>query len=415
MTHATPEPLLSLCVPTYNRARYLASMLESLSAQMESFPYPYEIVISDNACTDDTPQVVERFMGTLPIRYNRHPEGIGCYPNVVFAMTQARGRYMMYLADDDCVLGDSLADAVAVMEADPGIVITYAPWMLYDLVAQEPQGQFYEVPRDLRVERGQHAELLGHILRHHIFPEIYIARTEVMKRLMPRVNDIAFYAFSQAADYLAQGAVLVRQQPFYVAITRYFADETRTQVGNGEVEVAWDRYRGGLEYMMARAGNTLGTEERAGFSLRIQHMIASRMAVAIRLRHALGRDPLDVHTLAMRVKGMGYEHLLPVPMDVLAAQATLHFLLKDPALNRGMRRLVCVGPIDPHTRDYLAEHAERPVDFIAEAPSGSLRDALLFVSDRVHGFDPSAAEQQSRNLHVVRERDLCERFGLAAA
>jgi hypothetical protein len=49
-----------------------------------------------------------------------------------------------------------------------------------------------------------------------------------MKRLMPRVNDIAFYAFSQAADYLAQGAVLIRQKPFYVAITRYFADDALT-------------------------------------------------------------------------------------------------------------------------------------------------------------------------------------------
>ena len=408
-------PLISLCIPTFNRARYLDSLLRSLTAELATFAHAFEIVISDNACTDDTPAVVARHQGALPIRYIRHPESIGCYPNVVFAMTQARGRYMMYLADDDCVLGDSLADALNTMEADPGIVITYAPWMLYDLVAGKPEGQFYQVPHDLRVERGQHAELLGHVLRHHIFPEIYIARTEVMKRLMPRVNDIAFYAFSQAADYLAHGAVLVRQQPFYVAITRYFIDETRSQVGNGEVEIAWDRYRGGLEYMMARAGSSIGAEDRAGFHLRIQSLIAARMAVAIRLRHAQGKDPLDIHTLAMRLKGMGYEHLLPVPMDVLAAQATLHFLLKDAALNRGMERMVCVGEFDTHVADYLAQHAERPVEFLREAPAAPLQNALLYVSDRLVGFEPDVAEQQARNLHVVRERDLCERFGLATA
>ena len=411
----SPTPLVSICVPTFNRGRYLASLLEGLVVQLAAFPYPYELVISDNASTDDTPAVIGRFAELLPIRAIRHAQGIGCYPNVVFAMTQARGRFMLYLADDDCLLGESLADAVRVMDADPGIAITYAPWMLYDLVAQQPQGQFYQVPRDLRVERGQHAELLGHVLRHQIFPEIYIARTEVMKRIMPRVNDIAFYAFSQAADYLAQGAVLIRQQPFYVAITRYFADETRSQVGNGEVEIAWDRYRGGLEYMMARAGASLGAEERAGLHLRIQHLIAVRMSVAIRLRHAQGKDPLDVHTLAMRLKGMGYEHLLPVPMEVLASKATLHFLLQDPALNRGMSRLVCVGPFDPHAKDYLKRHAERPVDFLVTAPDPKLEDALLFVSDRLDGFDPSVEEQQARNLHVVRERDLCERFGLALA
>ena len=126
MTHPA-NPVLSICVPTYNRSRYLASLLESLVGQLAAFPFPYELVIADNASTDDTPAVVARLLDRLPIRSIRHPETIGCYPNVVFAMTQARGRFMMYLADDDCILGDSLAEAVATMEADPGIAITYAP------------------------------------------------------------------------------------------------------------------------------------------------------------------------------------------------------------------------------------------------------------------------------------------------
>jgi hypothetical protein len=410
------SPLLSLCVPTYNRARYLDSLLGTLASQMCDFPYPYEIVISDNGSGDATPEVIARHATELPIRAIRHPETIGCYPNVIFAMTQARGRYMMYLADDDCVLGEQLAAVVAAMEADPQVVITYAPWLLFDLVEQKAQGQFYEVPQDLRIARGQHGELLGHILRHHIFPEIYVARTEAMMRLMPRVNDIAFYAFAQAADYLAQGAVCIRAQPFYVTITRYFADETRSQVGNGEVEIAWDRYRGGLEYLMARAGTHIGAEERAGFHLRIQQMIAVRMSVAIRLRHHHQRDPIDTHALAMRLKGMGYEHLLHVPLATLAAQATLHFLLHDEALNRGRPKLVCVGPFDAGARDYLRSHSTRKVEFIEQAPPAeALHDAVLFVSDRALSALPGANDAQARNLHVVRERDLCERFGLACA
>lgn len=409
------QPLVSLCIPTFNRSRYLESLLESLVGQLAAFPHPYEIVIADNASPDATGDVVRRFEARLPIRYIRHPQSIGCYPNVVFAMTQAQGRYMLYLADDDCVLGEPLAETVAAMEADPEVVITYAPWKLYDLVAQQEQGQFYTLPHDLRFARGQHAEMLDQILRHHIFPEIYVARTEAMKRLMPRVNDIAFYAFSQAADYLAQGAVRIQRRPFYVAITRYFADETRSQVGNGEVEVAWDRYRGGLETMMARAGAAIGAEERAGLHLRIQQFIAVRMSVAIRLRHAQDKDPLDNHALAMRLKGMGYEHLLPVPMDLLASKATLHFLLKDAALNRDKQRLICVGPFDAQVRAYLERHAERPVEFASDVPRHALRDALLFVSAGFDAADLGIDEAHLRNLQVVREQDLCERFGLLPA
>jgi hypothetical protein len=410
------SPLLSLCVPTYNRARYLDSLLGTLASQMQDFPVPYEIVISDNGSSDNTPQVIARHAALLPIRAIRHAETIGCYPNVIYAMTQARGRYMMYLADDDCVLGDQLAAVVAEMEADPDVVITFAPWLLFDLVEQKSQGQFYQVPQDLRFGRGQHAELLSHILRHHIFPEIYVARTDAMLRLMPRVNDIAFYAFAQAADYLGQGAVRIRAQPFYVAITRYFADENRSQVGNGEVEIAWDRYRGGLEYLMACAGASLGAEERAGFHLRIQQMIAVRMSVAIRLRAGNRRDPIDTHTLAMRLKGMGYEHLLHTPLSTLASQATLHFLLHDEALNRGRDRLVCVGPMDAGARQYLVQHSKRPVEFIDKPKSDpALQNAVLFFSDRAPSELPSAEDAQARNLHVVRENDLCARFGLLPA
>jgi poly(ribitol-phosphate) beta-N-acetylglucosaminyltransferase len=409
-------PLLSLCVPTYNRARYLDSLLGTLASQMSDFPYPYEIVVSDNGSGDSTPAVVARHAEVLPIRSLRHPETIGCYPNVIFAMTQARGRYMMYLADDDCVLGEPLAEVLAAMEADPEVVITYAPWLLYDLVDQRSQGQFYQVPHDLRIGRGQHGELLGYILRHHVFPEIYVARTDAMMRLMPRVNDIAFYAFAQAADYLAQGAVSIRARPFYVSMTRYFADENRSQVGNGEVEIAWDRYRGGLEYLMARAGDGIGVEERAGFHLRIQQMIAVRMSVAIRLRHLNQRDPIDTHALAMRLKGMGYEQLLHVPLETLAAHATLHFLLHDEALNRSRSRLICVGPFDAGARDYLRRHSSRAVEFIDQTPAvEALHDAVLFVSDRALCELPSANDAQARNLHVVREADLCLRFGLASA
>jgi hypothetical protein len=407
-------PMLSLCIPTYNRARYLDSLLSSLVLQLQDFPYAYELVISDNACTDDTAQVVERHAQALPIRYLRHAQGIGCYPNMVFALTQARGRYVMYLADDDCVLGAPLADTVAAMEADPQTVVTYAPWLLYDLVAQQEQGQFYRVPHDLCIARDQQAELLDHVLRYRIVPEIYVARTEVMKRLMPRVDDIAFFAFTQAADYLTQGAVRIRQQPFYVSITRYFEGETRSQVGNGEVELAWDRYRGGLEYMMARAGDRMGAEERAGFHLRVQQMIAERMAAAIRLRHAQGKDPQQTHRLAMRVKGMGYEQLLPVPLAVLAAKASLHFLLNDAALHRGMQRLVCIGPFDAEAQAYLQHHAAQPVEFHGLTPQPALQNALLFVSAATD-FSLGDTDLHARNLQMVREPDLCERFNLLAA
>lgn len=412
MTH--PEtPLVSICVPTFNRSRYLASLLDSLIAQLAAFPYPYELVISDNASDDATREVVNGFTDRLPIRYLRHDSNIGCFANVQYVMMQAAGRYVIYLSDDDCILGDQVAETIARMEADPGIAVVFAPWKLFDLVAQQEQGQFYDVPHDLRIERNQHVELLDHVLRHHIFPEVHIARRDALQRLMPRINEHAFYAFVHAADYLSLGTVLIQKTPFYVSITRYFADEERTQAGNEEVEVAWDRYRGGLEYVLARADGELSAEERSGFHLRIQKMIAVRMSVAIRLRHAKKRNPLDTYYIAMRLKGMGYEKLLPVPLATLAAEAMLEFLLEDPVINRGVDRLITVGPFEPGARDYLRKNTRHPVSFVDTLPAAKkLAGTLVFVSDRNEDAGATDSAFAEGHLNMVRERDLAARFSL---
>jgi hypothetical protein len=300
------------------------------------------------------------------------------------------------------------------MEADPELAVVYAPWLLFDLVAQQSQGQFFTVPHDLRIERNQHVQLLDHVLRHHIFPEIQIIRRDVLQATMPRVNEHAFFAFVHAADYLTQGAILIQRQPFYVSITRYFEDDVREQLGNGEVEHAWDRYRGGLEYMIARTGVAIGAEERFGLHARIQQMIASRMAVAIRLRHANKRDPIDTYHLAMRLRGLGYESLLPVPLMTLASEAMLAFVMRDGELHRGVRQMICIGTSDRGEREYFTREARVPVEFLPDMERcAHLSDALLFVRDdavKAQELDSVAAAQ--RNVRIVRERDAAARFGL---
>ena len=413
MTHPD-TPLVSICVPTFNRCRYLASLLESLVGQLANFPYSYELVIADNASPDATREVVQGYADRLPIRYLRHESNIGGYPNCQFVLAQALGRYLVHLSDDDSLLGDQVAATVAKMEADPEIAVVYAPWLLFDLVAQRSQGQFYSVPHDLRIERGHHGELLDHVLRHHIFPEVQITRRDAYQATMPRINEHAFLAFMHSADYLTQGAVLIQQQPFYVSITRYFEDEAREQLGSQEVEHAWDRYRGGLEYMIARTGMPITAEERFGFQIRVQQMIASRMAVAIRLRHDNKRSAVDTYYLAMRLRGLGYEQMLPVPLATLASQAMVEFVIHDPEINRAVRQMICVGTTGRAERDYLVRQARVPVEFVPDMQRCEhLSDALLFIrEDAVAAQRLDSAQAARRNVRVLHERDLAGKFGL---
>jgi hypothetical protein len=166
--------------------------------------------------------------------------------------------------------------------------------------------------------------------------------------------------------------------------------------------------------MLARCGTQLSAEERSGFHLRVQAMIAERIAVAIRLRHAKQRNAIDSYYLGVRLRGMGYERLLPVPMGTLASAAMLEFLLRDSELNRGVRQLLCVGASAGDERDYLKREARVPVEFAADLDDiDKLDDTLLFVRDgAVAAQRLCGARAAQRNVHLVREADLAAKFAL---
>lgn len=403
-------PIISFCIPTFTRSRYLEALLGSLADHLAAFPYAFEIVIGDNASTDRTGAVVDAFRTRLPIRYFRHAENIGGFPNFQFVMSQALGRYVMYVADDDSILAVHVAAAVAKMEADPEIAVVYAPWMLFDLVHKKNLGLVFSVPHDLQIRRGRHRELLDHVLSHHIFPEIQIVRRAVLQRAMPRINPHAFFAFVHAADYLVQGDVLIQQQPFYASITQYFADEVRAQIGSEEAAYAWDRYRGGLEYLMARAQPQFAPQERLDLQARVEQMIAVRLSVAIRLRHAAGSNPIDTWMLAMRLRGMGCEPLSPVPLSVLASWAALYFLATDADLHHGAQKIICVGVFEPDLRAYLQRNSLLPLECTEDPPVLDALSATL-VFTRGDLALPSSFDAV-RQVRVLSESDLRARFAL---
>lgn len=97
------QPLLSICIPTWNRSKILSISLKSFQEQLASIDSSeIEIFVSDNASDDDTPLVVQSFIDQgLPITYNRNPENVGAAGNFIKCMQWASGKYIWLLGDDD--------------------------------------------------------------------------------------------------------------------------------------------------------------------------------------------------------------------------------------------------------------------------------------------------------------------------
>lgn len=97
------QPLLSICIPTWNRSKYLKLSLESFKEQLKTInSEEIELFVSDNCSEDDTPLVVQSFIDAgLPITYNRNEENIGAAGNFIKCMRWAAGKYIYLLGDDD--------------------------------------------------------------------------------------------------------------------------------------------------------------------------------------------------------------------------------------------------------------------------------------------------------------------------
>ncbi len=113
MASTTPpaRPLLTIAIPTWDRARFLTELLTVLAPQVQALPIgEVELLVSDNGSTDDTPAVIRRFAeGGLPLQYHRHAENIGSDANFVSAFNMARGTYFWLFSDDDIIVPGALA------------------------------------------------------------------------------------------------------------------------------------------------------------------------------------------------------------------------------------------------------------------------------------------------------------------
>lgn len=90
---------LSICIPTYNRAPYLAETLDNVLAQATD---EVEVIVSDNASIDDTAEVVRARQARFPrLTYFRQPENRGADRNYLQSVALAQGEWCWLLGDDD--------------------------------------------------------------------------------------------------------------------------------------------------------------------------------------------------------------------------------------------------------------------------------------------------------------------------
>lgn len=112
---------LSICIGTFNRAEFIGATLESIIIQSTS---DCEIVVSNNASTDDTEQIVSEYARRFPrLRYFRQDTNIGLDRNFDYAVEQARGEYCWLMPDDDLLKPGAVARILDALRRDLSLIL----------------------------------------------------------------------------------------------------------------------------------------------------------------------------------------------------------------------------------------------------------------------------------------------------
>ncbi len=125
MARVTP-PVFSICIPSYNHAKFLPETLESILTQSYQ---DFEIVIVDDGSKDDSLEIARHYQKKHPGRIHvfTHPnnENLGISATSNHAINNSSGKYWLVFASDDILLPDALETISSYLEANPDCDVVY--------------------------------------------------------------------------------------------------------------------------------------------------------------------------------------------------------------------------------------------------------------------------------------------------
>lgn len=159
------RPLLSICIPTYNRCQLLDELLDMILPQAERF-LDVEVCVSDNHSSDDTTAHLQARQSSI-LRYWTNEINIGGDRNFLKCIAEARGEYVWLVGDDDIIPAGAIASVLQVIRSQyPDLIVSGDG----EEIAYDNYAAFLEVRcrRDSWAAMA-HTLISANVFRHEIF------------------------------------------------------------------------------------------------------------------------------------------------------------------------------------------------------------------------------------------------------
>lgn len=124
------EKLLSIAIPTYNRADTLSLLLNTLSLELSGLENLVDVIIGDNSSTDRTLEVTATFEAIWPsTTVLRHDHNLGPDENFCQCIDRVNTRYFWIIGDDDLPKSGVIRNVVSLLKRElPDLVYLHSEW-----------------------------------------------------------------------------------------------------------------------------------------------------------------------------------------------------------------------------------------------------------------------------------------------
>jgi glycosyltransferase involved in cell wall biosynthesis len=226
-------------IPTYNRANFLGKSLDAACNQTER---DIEILVSDDASTDETPEVVRSYGER--VRYHRNAENIGMWPNFIRLAELASSEYFSWLQDDDLIHRDFVRRASEAFARSEDIVF-YACYLIYSRSSKSikqwdtvhgPMIPLNWMDGEPRVIDGLMAVPFCMFQSIAIMPAIAFRTSAVRRAARHVLEDCPLYNENIiTAAILSEGKAVI--DPWIGAIHRFHFEQEHLRIGKDSDEV----------------------------------------------------------------------------------------------------------------------------------------------------------------------------------
>jgi len=135
---------IDIIIPCYNYGRFLEECLAAIVAQTRG---DFQVLVMDNASTDDTPEVARRWMDQdARIRYHRNEENLGAVGNMKRGYELTCAQYVVILPADDLWEPEFLEATCAGLDAHPECTYAYSGWHTTRFGLEAPRGDMMWMP-----------------------------------------------------------------------------------------------------------------------------------------------------------------------------------------------------------------------------------------------------------------------------